>query len=1088
MKKSFLTIVAVVATFVTFAGNNPLWLRYPVISPDGSTIAFSYMGDLYTVPSSGGTARLLTFHEGHDYMPVWSPDSKQIAFASSRFGSYDVFIIPAGGGTAQRLTTFSTNELPSSFTPDGKNILFYALIQDDPNNAQYPSFSFGELYSVPAVGGRLEQVLTTPAIGASYSKDNSMLLYYDIKGYEDDWRKHHVSAVTRDIWLYDPATGKHKKLTAFGGEDREPVFNPANDGIFYLCERDGSFNVWQMGLSGDGDARQISHFSKHPVRFLSIADNGLLCCTFNGEIFTGSGNGDFSKVDITILSDDRHNAVNYLKEGKGASDISVSPNGKEIAFIIRGEIFVTSTDYPTTRRITNTPQQERSVSFSPDGRSLLYASERDSSWNIYQTSIVNDDEPEFATATVLKETPVIATEKEEYQPQFSPDGKEVAYLEERECLRVINLKSKEVRTILPKKYNYSYSDGDQYYEWSPDGKWFLVDFSPHSAMHNDVGLVKADGTEDVINLTNSGYFDGVPKWMMDGKMMIWYSDRLGYRSHGSWGSEGDMWGMFFTKDAFDKFKLNKQERALLDEQEKKDKEAEKEGEEKDKKDKKGKDKTDADTLKPIEIDLKNIEDRKIRLTVNSSSIADAVISPDGKKMYYLTEGEKGFDLWVQDFMEKETSLLVPLGSNRGGDIFLDKKGENIIVYNDESILKIGTADKKQTPVVYMAEFYLDSPKEREYMFEHVWRQVQKKFYDPNLHGVDWDYYKEEYKRFLPYINNNVDFTEMLSEMLGELNASHTGSGYMHFEEGRDVTACLGLFYDLNAPGDGLLVTEIIEKGPFDNAETKLKPGMRIEKINGEPIKEGEDYFPLFNHLAGKPTLIGIYDPEKGKRWDETIKPINFSQQYELLYKRWVENRRKETDSLSGGRIGYVHVRSMSSSSFREVYSEVLGRNYDKEAMIVDTRFNGGGWLHDDLATFFNGKQYATFSPRGHENFGSEPLNKWSKPSVVLISESNYSDAHGFPFAYRAMGIGKTVGMPLAGTMTAVWWESLQDNEIYFGIPQIGVKDMQGRYLENLQFEPDFKIAQDYDVVITGHDQQLQKAVEVLLEEIDEKKN
>ena len=1083
MKKVSYTLAMLFIALISFSGNDPLWMRYPAISPDGSTIAFSYMGDLYTVPAGGGTARLLTLHEGHDFMPVWSPDGKHIAFASERFGGFDIYLIPKDGGEAKRLTTHSMGELPFSFTPDGGRILFYSLIQDDVNNAQFPTGAFGELYSVPVEGGRTERILTTPAMGASYSSDQKKILYYDVKGYEDNWRKHHVSAVTRDIWLYDSGSGKHNKLTAFGGEDRDPVFSPAANQIYYLSERNGSFNIWRMDLSGDASATQVSNFKDHPLRFLTMDNNGTLCFAYNGKIYTGRDGGSFEPVAITILSDARKNAVTYLKEGKGATEIAVSPDGNEIAFIIRGEVFVTSTDYPTTKRITNTPQQERSVSFSPDGRSLLYASERDSSWNIYKTSIVKDEETEFATATILKETEVIATEKEEFQPKFSPDGKEVAFLEERECLRVINLDSKEVRTILPKKYNYSYADGDQYYDWSPDGKWFLVGFSPNSAMHNDVGLVKADGSEDVINLTNSGYFDVMPKWMMEGKMMIWYSDRLGYRSHGSWGSEGDIWGMFFTQEAYDRFTLNKQERALLEEKEKKEKEKE-EGEKKDDKKKDKKDKEE-DKPKAVEIDLDNLDDRRVRLTPNSSSVADAVISPDGKKMYYLTEGEKGYDLWEQDFVERETKLLLALGSKRGGDIYLDKKGENIFVYNEESILKIGTADKKQSPVVYMAEFYLDSPREREYMFEHVWRQVQKKFYDPELHGVDWDFYKEEYRRFLPHINNNYDFTEMLSEMLGELNASHTGSGFMNMPEGSDNTAFLGLFFDFNAGGDGLLVKEVIRKGPFDNSSSKLRPGMRIEKIDGEAIKEGEDYYPLLNHKAGKPTLISIFDPAKGDRWDETIKPVSYRQEAELLYKRWVENRRKDTDSLSDGRIGYVHVRGMNSASFREVYSEVMGRHYKKEALIVDTRFNGGGWLHDDLATFLNGEQYAIFSPRGHENFGAEPLNKWFKPSIVLISESNYSDAHGFPFAYRAMGVGETVGMPVPGTMTAVWWESLQDDKVYFGIPQIGVRDMNGNYLENQQFEPDHKVAQDFDVVSEGRDQQLEKAVEIMLKQLDE---
>jgi tricorn protease len=568
MKKTLLLTLLFLMSIFAFADDNPLWMRYSVISPDGNTIVFAYQGDLFTVPAAGGEATLLTYHEAYDSKPVWSPDSKYIAFASRRYGGYDIFLVPAEGGKAVRLTTHSGSEIPCSFSPDAKEILFGAIIQDDPMNVQFPTGVFPELYKVSVEGGRPQRVLTTTANNAVYSDDGKYILYYDSKGYEDHWRKHHTSAVTRDIWLYNSETGKHRKLSQFEGEDMDPVFAPGDNEVYFLSEQSGSFNVWKQSLAENSKVSQISFFDKHPIRFLSISDDGMLCFGFNGEIYTGSENGDFTKVPISITNDERDNPVAYMKEMKGVTEIAVSPDGNEVAFIIRGEVFVTSTDYVTTKRITSTPQQERSVSFSPDGRSVLYASERDSSWNIYQTSIVSDDESSFALSTILKEKPIIATEKEEFQPRYSPDGKEVAYLEEREILKVVNIESGESRMILPKKYNYSYADGDQGFSWSPDGKWLLVEYSPFSFFQGDIALVDAEGKQEIVNLTNSGYGDSNPKWMMGGKMMIWYSDREGYRSHGSWGSEGDIYGMFFTKEAFDKFKLSKEERALLENKEK----------------------------------------------------------------------------------------------------------------------------------------------------------------------------------------------------------------------------------------------------------------------------------------------------------------------------------------------------------------------------------------------------------------------------------------------------------------------------------------------------------------------------------------
>ena len=1062
-----------------YSGDGPLWMRYPAISPDGKTIVFSYHGDLFTVSASGSEVKHLTVHKAYDFMPIWSPDNKSITFASDRYGNFDIFTIPVEGGTPKRLTFYSGNEYPDSYTPDGKSILFSATIQDKPSNAQFPSGILSELYSIPAKGGKITQILSTPAEKAMFGKKMKRIIYQDRKGYENIWRKHHTSSVTRDIWLYDTETGKHTKLSTFDGEDRNPVFAPNDNEVYYLSEQSGSFNVWKMNITNPTETSQITFFEKNPVRFLSVSGNGTLCFGYNGEIYTLTAGDTPQKVKITLAVDEKENESEFMTLTSNATEMSLSPNGKEIAFIARGEVFVTSVDYQTTKRITSTPQQERSVSFSPDGRSLLYASERDSSWNIYQTKLIRVDEDLFSLSTVLKEEPVIASKDETFQPLYSPDGKEVAYLQNRETLMIINLGSKETREVLNGKYNYSYSDGDQWFQWSPDGKNILVQYSPNSLFMNDVGLVDADGGIDPVNLTNSGYSDTRPKWVMKGNAMIWFSDREGMRSHGSWGATRDVYALFFNKKAYDKFRLPKEEYELLKLKEKKDKDDNEDNEE------------DKDPLKikpepvePVKIDLNNIEDRKIKLTINSSSIADAVLTSDGEKLYYLSKFEDGYDLWINNLKDKETKLLLKLKGG-GGSMQLDKKEENLFLFSGGKIIKIKTKESKpkKKEVQFKAEFNLDKAIERLYMFEHVWRQAKEKFYRPNLGGVDWDYYKTNYEQFLPYITNNYDFAEMLSEMLGELNGSHTGAGYRHKDKHGDKTANLGIFIDWDYTGKGVKIAEIIEKSPLQQAGSKIKDSDIIEKIDGNEITTNTDYFKLLNHKEGKNTLLSLYNPGTGNRWEETVKPISSGQNGQLIYKRWVKNRRAETDSLSQGRLGYVHIRSMNSESFRELYSELLGRDYGKEAIIVDTRFNGGGWLHDDLVTILGGRKYVDFYPHGI-HFGYDPMNKWIKPSAVLISESNYSDAHGFPYAYKTLGIGKLVGMPVPGTMTAVWWETLQDNSLYFGIPQVGTKDLNGNYLENQQLEPDYKQQQDYDVVIKNRDQQLEKAVEVLFKDID----
>ncbi len=376
---------------------------------------------------------------------------------------------------------------------------------------------------------------------------------------------------------------------------------------------------------------------------------------------------------------------------------------------------------------------------------------------------------------------------------------------------------------------------------------------------------------------------------------------------------------------------------------------------------------------------------------------------------------------------------------------------------------------------------LNEQVERAYLFDHAWRQAKKKFYLKDLHGVDWDGYRKDYSRFLPYINNNYDFAEMMSELLGELNASHTGARFRQGVPMGDQTASLGVFYDQTYSGPGLRIQEIMAKSPVIRSGSKIKAGVIIEKIDGIEITPETNYHVLLNRKAGRNTLLTLFDPAGKSRWEEVVKPIGLGEEGELRYKRWVERCRFIVDSLSGGRIGYVHVRGMDDRSYRTVYEEALGKNANKDALVVDTRFNGGGWLHDDLATFLGGKTYMTFMPRG-QNIGNEPQFKWRKPSAVVMSESNYSDAHMFPYTYRALGIGKLIGMPVPGTGTAVWWETMQ-NGVVFGIPQVGMLGNDGKYLENQQLEPDLLVPNDPADVSKGRDQQLEAAVQELKKQI-----
>lgn len=1083
--KKLLTCLALSFVAASSYAATPLWLRDVQISPDGTEIAFCYKGDIYKVPANGGTATQLTTQASYECSPIWSPDSKQIAFASDRNGNFDLFVMSADGGAARRLTTHSASEIPLTFTTDGNYILFSASIQDPANSALFPTSAMTELYKVPVTGGRTEQVLGTPAEMVCFDKSGKTFLYQDRKGFEDEWRKHHTSSITRDVWLYDSENGKHTNLTAHAGEDRNPVFAPDGQTVYFLSERDGStFNVYSFPISSPQSLKTVTHFKTHPVRFLSMGSNGTLCYTYDGEIYTQKQGDKPQKVKIDIIRDDQ-NTIADLNFSNGATSATVSPDGKQVAFIVRGEVFVTSADYNTTKQITHTPAREAGLTFSPDNRTLAYASERNGNWELYMAKIARKEEANFPNATAIEEEVLLPSDKtERTYPQFSPDGKELAFIEDRNRLMVLNLETKKVRQVTDGSTWFSTGGGFDY-SWSPDGKWFTLEFigNRHDP-YSDIGMVSAQGGK-IINLTNSGYTSGSPRWVLDGNAILFITERYGMRAHASWGSLNDVMLVFMNQDAYDKFRLSKEDYELQKELEKEQKNTteakkndKKKGDNKEKSEEKKEEK-----VKDIVVELNNIEDRIVRLTPNSSDLGSAIITKDGETLYYLSAFEGGYDLWKMNLRKKDTKLLHKMDAG-WANMEMDKDGKNLFLLGSNTMQKMGTDSESLKPISYQAHVKMDLAAERDYMFNHVYKQEQKRFYNLNMHGIDWDAMTKAYRKFLPHIDNNYDFAELLSEYLGELNVSHTGGRFRPQLKG-DATATLGLLYDWNHNGKGLLISEVVEKGPFDHARSKVKAGNIIEKIDGQEITPESDYSVLLNGKARKKTLVTLYNPQTKERWEEVVVPVSNGVMSDLLYARWVKQRAADVDKWSNGRLGYVHIESMGDDSFRSVYSDILGKYNNREGIVIDTRFNGGGRLHEDIEILFSGKKYFTQVVRGREACDM-PSRRWNKPSIMVQCEANYSNAHGTPWVYSHQKIGKLVGMPVPGTMTSVSWETLQDPTLVFGIPVIGYRLPDGSYLENSQLEPDIKVANSPETVVKGEDTQLKAAVDELLKEIDGK--
>lgn len=1063
--RSFLLLGALLlASSPLSAQSEATWMRHPSISPDGAHIAFTYMGDLYRVSSSGGEAVQLTFHEAHDFMPVWSPDGKSLAFASDRYGNFDVYVMDAMGGAATRLTYHSTDELPYSFSFDGKTVRFGAARMDIAEHRQFPTPSQPELYEVPVSGGRVDQVFTIPAEYVVSSRDGDHLLYHDKKGGENEWRKHHRSAITRDVWIYHVPSRMHKMLTSWQGEDRQPVFSADEQTIYFLSEESGSFNVHSIHVSDPSKRTLVTSFKTHPVRFLSQG-GGTLAFGYHGDLYTMKPGAQPVKLTVRVRTQAKSNSDSFVSINGGVSEMAVSPDGKEIAFIARGEVFVTNVDGSRTKRLTDTPEAERFVSFSHDGKAVVYSSQRNGKWSLYKTERTRAEEPYFYASTMVRESLLVDAPGDHMQPLFSPDGTKLAYTVDRNILRIRDMSTGRSVDVL--NGNDWLKEDRQEFSWSPDSKWLLAEWRRRLS-EGEILLLAADGSKRV-NLSESGYEDVSPKWAGAGSQMLWFTNRDGLRSYATAGqTERDVYAMFFTQAAWDAFSLSEDDFKLkkaVEDALKKDSETKKPAE---------------TATTPLPIDWNGLTDRRARLTIHSSHLADAVLSKDGEKLYYLTSFENNYNLWETSLRSRETKQVARLNTGAGRLVW-DNAMENLYLLSRGSISKINVSAGSSSSIRISGEMRYDAQKEREHMYNHVVTRSKSLFYEPTYHGIDWDFMAREYRKFLPHVSNSNEFAELLAELLGELNVSHSGARYNVSMENGDATASLGIFMDYAHKGPGIKITEVIQGGPLDKAGFGVRPGMVIETIDGVAIGTDRDIAAFLNRKADTFVVLGITGPGRTDRKEIVAKPISLAAERSLLYRRFVRINEEEVTRLSNGRLGYVHVPGMNDGTYRTVLQDMLGKYDNRDGVVVDTRFNGGGDLVADLVMFFTGTKFATYAT-SVKDVDREPTSRWIKPTISLYNESMYSDGHCYAAAYSGLKLGKSVGMPVPGTCSFAAWETLPDRTRW-GVVPTSARNIRDEWMENNQTHPDIEVKNMPGSIDKGVDQQLVRAVEELLKDL-----
>jgi len=1047
------------------ADESPL-VRTPSLNNDGSKIAFSFQGDIWVVPSSGGTATRMTVHEGYEGNPKWSFDGKMIAFEGSRYGNNDIFIIPSEGGFPKRLTHHSSNDYLGGWSPDNK-IVF--TTKRDFNQIEWTD----EFYEVSSNGGTPYRILDAFGNMPSVSPDNKFIVF--TRGECRNERENYVGPANKDLWLYNKKNKSYKKLTTFEGQDIFPVWGSAGT-IFYLSAKSGRYNVYKMSIDENGNVTgesQITNYKDDGIRFLEAsADGSTLVFERQADIFIIKTNGGSAqKININVAADYKLDPYEFKTLSAGVTDYSTSPNGKYTAFVSRGEVFVKENDKEKSRsvNISNSSYRDQQVSWLSD-TSIVFVSDRDGQFDLYLVKSADKNQTNIFKTLKHELTRLTKTDVDESWPVISPDGKKIAFERERGKLFVADI-SPEGKLSNEKTLIDGW-DTPANVSWSPDSKWLA--YSIGDLYTNDeVYIHAADGSKEPINISMHPRFDANPVWSPDGK-------KLGFVSNRNNGNN-DIWFVWLNKKDWEKTQQDWED---------KDDDADKK---KDKKDK------DSSGVEPVIIDFENIHERLVQVTSLPGDESNLSISKDGETFYYsaVNPTEEGTDIYSIKWNKKDPAAITS-GGEKPANFLTDKEGK--FLYYTKSggkLARIKLDGNKSENLSFSAKMKIEFAKEKEQMFEEGWRLLRDGFYDPDFHGQDWEALKKKYKPWALRADSYDDFKYIFNYMLGQLNASHMGMyGAGREETQTEKTGRLGI--EVSPADDGVVISRIIPESPADKEENKLLIGEKIIAVNGSPVTSEINFNSLLVNTAAEKTLLTI----KGKNGNEREVVIRPSASLtKELYNEWVKDCRELTNKYSGGRIGYLHIEEMGWESFERFERELMAAGNGKDGIVIDVRYNGGGWTTDYLMAVLNVKQHAYNVPRGaaknlekeHKKFSQYyaygerlPFAVWMKPSIAICNEASYSNAEIFSNAYKNLGIGKVVGKPTFGAVISTGGRSMIDGT-WVRLPfRAWYVKKTGEPMENRPAVPDIIVDNDPNSRGTKEDKQLKAAVDVLLKQIDSK--
>ncbi len=1059
-------IIAMLISIVNlFAQGNSPFVRYPDLNHDGSKISFSFQGDIWVVSSNGGKAERITIHEAYDGWPLWSSDDKSIAFSSNRFGNNDIFKIPSSGGMPTRITYHSANDILSDFTAN--NELLFTTARE------YMQVEWDhELNVVSANGGTPKLLLDAVGEMPTQSPDGRFISF--VKGWGRVTREDYRGSANNDIWIFDTKNNKYSKLTDFDGHDNMPRWLDSRT-ILYISAKSGTYNIHKLQIDENGNLigenEKLTNYSDDGVRFFNISGNGKFAVyERQTDIYNlNLENGISSKINIIINSDYRFDPIEHKTYTNDMTEYQISPNGNYTAFVIRGEIFLSENDKEKNKTVnlTNHPYRDQNPAWLNDS-TLIFVSDRDGQKDLYLIKSDNKNESNLFKTLKHKVIRITETPEEESWPVVSPDLKKIAYEVGRGRLVVGEIdKDGKIRNTTNLLDGW---DPPGNVTWSPDSKWLAYSLKD-LYFNQEIFIHPVDNHIKPVNVSMHPRGDANPVWSKDGK-------KLGFTSLRN-NSDSDVWFVWLNKEDWERTQDDWDEYEKPKEEKKKDK---------DKKEK-------TEEVKPIKIDVDKIYNRLVQVTKLDGNEGNIQFSEDGETIYFTSKSptKKGSDLFSIKWNGKDIKELTNDGGNPG-DIKLSNDGKYLFFAQKGGLNRFDIGKDKKESLPFSAKMEIDFNAEKEQKFDEGWRALRDGFYDPNYHGQNWTELKEKYKPWCLAASTNQDFVDMYNLMLGELNASHMGMrGSVPREETqKEKTGLLGI--RVEPVSNGVKVIHVINETPASKFNSKLNIGDIITYVNGVKVENNTNFISLLTNTANEKVLLNII--RNGKSEEVVIRPT--SSLNDNLYNEWVENNRILVDKYSNGRLGYLHIESMGMSSFERFEREFAAQAYGKDAIVIDVRYNGGGWTTDYLMTVLNYKQHAYTIPRGaaknllmeKENFRDYyplgerlPFSAWTKPSIALCNQNSYSNAEIFSHAYKNLGIGKLVGVPTFGAVISTGAHSLIDGS-YVRMPFRGwfVK-ADNTNMDFVPAVPDIIVENPANDRVGENDLQLKRAVDELLKEL-----